>query len=121
MHEGDLDRAGRLHEECLELSRQQGDGWSMGIVLFDLALLPVGQQQYAEARRCRRPTLRAARLRGAMEGLLKSVGAPPQATYHTWIGDRSLEIMKLSLGDGDVEAAVAEGRSMSSQALEPAM
>ena len=29
--------------------------------------------------------LRAARLRGAMEGLLESVGAPVQASYKRWI------------------------------------
>lgn len=50
MHEGDLDRAGRLHEEVLELTRQQGERWALGIVLSDLALLRVVQQRYDEAR-----------------------------------------------------------------------
>ncbi len=149
MHEGDLDRAGRLHEETLELSRRQGDTWAMGIVLFDLALLRVIQQRYAEARAlcaegialnqefgdlrgiawclgilsgadaAEGHALRAARLRGAMEGLAESVGAPPQVSYHMWIGDRSLDLMKRNLGDSAVEAAVAEGRSMSlAQAIE---
>ncbi len=50
MHEGDFDRAGRLHEEVLEWSRRQGEKWAMGITLFDLALLRVVQQRHAEAR-----------------------------------------------------------------------
>ena len=50
MHEGDLDRAGRLHEELLEMGRRQGEKWGMGIVLFDLALLRVVQGRPAQAR-----------------------------------------------------------------------
>jgi non-specific serine/threonine protein kinase len=149
LQEGDLERAGRLHEEVLELGRQHGDKWSVGIVLFDLALLRVVQQRYAEARALcaqgitlyqefgdRRGVawclgilsgaeageghaVRAARLRGAMEGLLESVGAPAQLTYHMWIGDRSLEAMTRSLGEERVHAAIAEGRGMSlSQAIQ---
>jgi non-specific serine/threonine protein kinase len=148
MHEGDLDRAGRLHEEVLELGRQQGEKWALGVVLTDLALLRVVQQRYEEARAlCTQgitlyqefgdrmgvawclgilsgaeagegQSARAARLRGAMEGLLDSVGAPLQVSYNTWIGDRSLDIMTRSLGEGGVHAALAEGRAMSlSQAI----
>ena len=57
--------------------------------------------------------LRAARLRGAMEGLLESVGAPVQASYHQWIGDRALALMKETLGEPAFQAALAEGRAMS--------
>jgi predicted ATPase/DNA-binding winged helix-turn-helix (wHTH) protein len=143
MHEGDFDRAGQLHEEALELVRQQGEKWGMGITLFDLALLRVVQHRYAQARALcaegialyeefgdRRGiawclgilsgaeaadghALRAARLRGAMEGLLESVGAPVQASYKRWIGDRYLEAMKDCLGDCVFQAALAEGRTMS--------
>ena len=143
MHEGDFDRAGQLHEEALELARRQGEKWGMGISLFDLALLRVVQQRHAQARALcaegialhqefgdRRgvawclgilsgaeaaagQTLRAARLRGAMEGLLESVGAPVQATFNRWIGDRYLDAMKDCLGDSVFQAALAEGRSMS--------
>jgi non-specific serine/threonine protein kinase len=143
MHEGDFDRAGLLLEEALELSRRQGDKWGMGISLGDLALLRVVQHRYAQARALcaegialsrefgdRRGigwclgilsgaeaadghALRAARLRGAMEGLLESVGAPVQASYDLWIGDRSLDAMKDSLGDSVFQAAVTEGRTMS--------
>jgi hypothetical protein len=48
-----------------------------------------------------------------MEGLLDSVGAPIQTSYHTWIGDRSISAMKERLGDDGYDAAVAEGRAMS--------
>ena len=129
MHEGDFDRAGQLHEEALELVRRQGEKWGMGFALFDLALLRVVQQRHAQARTLcaegialyeefgdRRGVawclgilsgaeaadghaLRAARLRGAMEGLLESVGAPVQSIYNKWIGDRYLDAMKDSLGE----------------------
>jgi hypothetical protein len=115
----------------------------MGISLSDLAVLRVVQQRHAEARAlcaegivlyqdfgdrlgiawclgvlsgaeaAEGRTLRAARLRGAMEGLLEIVGAPVQASYHRWVGDRSLDAMKDGLGDSVFQAALAEGRSMS--------
>jgi non-specific serine/threonine protein kinase len=143
MHEGDFDRAGQLHEEALELVRRQGEKWGMGMALFDLALLRVVQQQHAQARALcaegialyeefgdRRGlawclgilsgaeaadghALRAARLRGAMEGLLESVGAPVQSIYNKWIGDRYLDAMKDCLGESLFQVALAEGRAMS--------
>ena len=143
LYEGDLDRAGQLYEEVLVLVRQQGEKWGMGIALFDLGLLRTVQHRYAQARALcaeglvlyqefgdRRGiayclgilaavelaeghALRAARLRGAMEALLESVGLPVQATYNEWIGDRSFATMKESLGDSEFEAALAEGRTMS--------
>jgi hypothetical protein len=148
MHEGDFDRAGRLHEEVLDLARQQGEKWALGIVLFDLALLRVVQQRYGDARElcaegialaqdfrdqrgvawhlgilsgadaAEGDALRAARLRGAMEGLHENVGAPPQPSYHRWIGERALAVMRDALGERALEEALAEGRAMS---LEDAM
>jgi hypothetical protein len=47
-----------------------------------------------------------------MEGMLESVGAPIQASFHQWIGDRSLDTMRADLGESGFHAAVAEGRSM---------
>ena len=143
MHDGDFERAGQLHEEALELARRRGEKWGMGISLFDLALLRVVQQRHAQARALcaegialheefgdRRGVawclgilsgaeaaaghaLRAARLRGAMEGLLESVGAPVQASFNRWIGDRYLDAMKDCLGASVFQAALAEGRTMS--------
>jgi predicted ATPase/DNA-binding winged helix-turn-helix (wHTH) protein len=143
MQDGDFERAGQLHEEALELARRRGEKWGMGISLFDLALLRVVQQRHAQARALcaegialheefgdRRGVawclgilsgaeaavghgLRAARLRGAMEGLLESVGAPVQASFNRWIGDRYLDAMKDCLGASVFQAALAEGRTMS--------
>jgi non-specific serine/threonine protein kinase len=140
--EGDFDRAGLLQEEALDWSRRHGEKWAIGITLFDLALLRVLQQRHEEAttlcaegiglyqefgdRRgiawclgilsateaAEGRTLRAARLRGAMEGLLDSVGAPIQVSFNHFIGDRSLDAMRASLGDSGFDAALAEGRSM---------
>ncbi len=143
MDGGDFDRAGRLHEEALELVRRQGEKWGMGIALFDLALLRVVQQRHAQARALcaegialyeefgdRRGiawclgilsgsqaadghALRAARLRGAMEGLLESVGAPVQGIFNKWIGDRYFDAVKDCLGENSFQVALAEGRAMS--------
>lgn len=57
--------------------------------------------------------MRAARLRGAMEGLLDSVGAPIQASYNRWIGHRYVDAMKDSLGDRVFRNALSEGHRMS--------
>ena len=47
MHEGDFDRAGRLHEEALELALRQGEKWAIG----DLAVRPrVAPRRSATAR-----------------------------------------------------------------------
>ena len=137
------DRAGQMHEEALELARRQGEKRGVGMSLFDLALLRVVQQRHAEAKALcaegiplheefgdRRgvawcqgilsgaeaaagQALRAARLRGAMVGLLESVGAPVQTSFNRWIGDRYLDAMKDCLGDRVFQAALAEGRTMS--------
>lgn len=142
MHEGDLERACVLQEEALDWSRKQGDKWAMGITLFDLALLRALQQRHDEAsalcaegiglyrefgdRRgiawclgilsgteaAEGRALRAARLRGAMEGLLESVGAPIQESFKHWMGERSLDTMRAALGDSAFHTALAEGRSM---------
>ena len=125
------------------MGRRQGEKWAMVIVLCDLALLRVVQERHAQARSlCAEGivlsqesadrlgiawclgiisaaeaadgrALRAARLRGAMEGLLESVGAPVQESYNRLIGDRYLDAMKHALGDSVFDAAVAEGRTMS--------
>lgn len=143
LFEADLERAGRLHEEALELLREQGEKWGMGITLVDLALLRLLQQRHSEARAVaaeaialadqfddRRAlgwsigilsgieaaegyALRAAQFYGAMEGLLQSVGAPVQPTFKTWVTDRYFEGARRSIGDEVFEQARAEGRAMS--------
>ena len=149
---GDIDRAGRLHEEILALSRSQGDLWVVGIVLFDLAMLRVVQQRPGEARtlgveaialgrrfRDRRAIgwslgvlagadaaqgrpERAARLLGAMQGLLESIGAPMQPSYNALIGDRLFSALLQELGEDGYQQALAAGRALSmSHAIDYAM
>jgi non-specific serine/threonine protein kinase len=149
MQAGEIDRAGELHERLLAMSRAQGDLWGLGFVIFDLALLRVVQQRHAEARALcaegialgrqfgdRRAiawclgvlagadaaegqSLRATRLRGAMEGLLDSIGSEVQPSYHAWIGDRLFGAVQEQLGDDSYQRELAAGRSMSlSQAIE---
>jgi hypothetical protein len=65
---------------------------------------------------------RAARLRGAMEGLLDSIGSPVQPTYQAWIDDRYFGAVQQALGAGAYEQALADGRAMSlSQAIDHAL
>ena len=53
----------------------------------------------------------AARLWGASDGLLESVGASLVPTIG-WIRDRYFELVKTSLSGGAFETARAEGRAM---------
>jgi non-specific serine/threonine protein kinase len=143
MQAGEIDRASELHERLLAMCRAQGDLWGLGFVLFDLSLLRVVQQRHAEARvlcgegialgrqfgdrraiawylgvlagadAAEGQSLRAARLRGAMEGLLASIGSPVQPSYHAWIGDRLFGAVQEQLGPERYQEALAAGRSMS--------
>jgi ATP/maltotriose-dependent transcriptional regulator MalT len=143
MSAGDVDRAGEKHERALAALRALGDLWGMGIVLFDLALLRVVQHRYVDARALcaegialgrqfgdRRAiawclgilagadaadghVLRAARLRGAMEGLLEGIGSFAQPTYQAWIGDRLFPAVQQKLGTDTYRQALAAGRMMS--------
>ncbi len=149
LYAGEVDRAGDLHEQVLAIGRAHGDLWGMGIVLFDLALLRVVQQRYAEARAlCREgmtiglrfrdrraiawclgvlagadaaegQPVRAARLLGAMEGLLDAIGSSAQPTFNALIGDRLTGALQEKLGTDTYGRALAAGRAMSlSQAMD---
>jgi hypothetical protein len=152
LYAGDVDRAGDLHEQVLAIGRAHGDLWGMGIVLFDLALLRVVQHRYAEARalchegmtighrfRDRRAIawclgvlagadaaegqpVRAARLLGAMQGLLDAIGSSAQPTFNALIGDRLAGALREELGTDTCGRALAAGRAMSlSQAMDCAI
>jgi non-specific serine/threonine protein kinase len=152
LYAGDVERAGDLHERALALCRAQGEIWGMVITLFDLALLRVVQHRYAEARalcgegialgqrfRDQRAIawclgvlagtdaaeghpLRAARLRGAMEGLLDSIGSSVQPTYNILIGDRLFGAVQQELGADGYQQALTAGRALSlSQAIQYAI
>ena len=149
---GDIDRTGCLHEESLARLRAEGELWSLGITLYDLAFLRIIQHRHADARALcgeaialgqqfgdrrsiawslgllaavdaaeGRPA-RAARLRGAMEGLLHSIGTTVQPSYNTWIGDPHFSAVQDELGTDAYQRALAAGRAMSlSQAIDDAM
>ncbi len=149
LYAGEIDRAGDLYEQGLTLLRAQGEIWGMTIALFDLALLRVVQQRHAEARAmCHEAiaigrqfgdqraiawalgllagadaaeghAVRAARLRGAMDGLLDSIGTTVQPTYNLLIDDRLFPAVRTELGTDAYQQAWASGRAMSlSQAIE---
>jgi non-specific serine/threonine protein kinase len=152
LYAGDVDRAGDLHERGLALCRAQGELWGMGIILFDLALLRVLQQRHDDARAlCHEgialgrqfgdsraiawclgllagadaaegDPLRAARLRGAMEGLLDTIGSSVQPTFNALIGERLFPAVEQALGADTYQQAVAAGRAMSfSEAIQYAL
>jgi tetratricopeptide (TPR) repeat protein len=139
---GDYDRSSRLTEEALARIRQTGDKFVIGIGLGDLAVLRVLQGLYGEAREVaaegiltcqevgdRRGTawclegladaqaaqgqaVQAARLWGAVDELLTSIGVALPYSYK-WVRDRHFESARASLGALAFETASSEGRAMS--------
>ena len=96
-------------DEAISIGRQFGDrraiAWALGILAGADA---------AEGR-----SERAARLRGAMDGLLESIGSYAQPSYNTWIGERLFAAVQDHLGPDAYREALETGRAMSlSQAIE---
>jgi tetratricopeptide (TPR) repeat protein len=145
LQEGDFSRACQLTEEALVLVRDLGDAWFTGMHTFDLALFKLLEGHYtqaealcadalalfpqladrfgtsycfaasAAAHAAQGRHLRAARLWGAMYGLLDSMASPLQASIKTLIGDRYIGRAKEALGADAFEQALSEGRAMSLQ------
>jgi predicted ATPase/serine/threonine protein kinase len=143
--EGDFGRACRLTEEAIALARDIGDGWVVGMHTFDLALFRLLEGHYAQteslcteaialfqqladrfgthaclaalagAQAAQGRHVRAARLWGAMFGLLDSMASPLQASIKMMIGDRYIDRAKEALGADAFEQALSEGRAMSLQ------
>jgi tetratricopeptide (TPR) repeat protein len=147
----DYERASPLYEEALERLRPTGDKWIIGLALTNAAGLRVRQGRYAVAKAlgaeairlnqelsehrgtawclealaaaeaARSETTRAARLWGASDGLLESVGValPPPIK---WFRDLYFDRARESLGDSAFQAALSAGRAMSlTQAVEYAL
>ena len=140
---GDAAAASALHEDALRILEAQGEKWGLAIVFYDLALLRIVQGRTAEAREfCRQSAAlshefadrrglgwclgllagadaadgefaRAARLRGAMERVLQSVGVPIQPTYERWIDKPYFTGARRALGAAAYDAARVEGSAMS--------
>jgi non-specific serine/threonine protein kinase len=143
VYEGDLERAARLGEEAVELSRSSEELWSIAICLSDLALFRILLGRYDEAEELCMESLelaevlgdrlltgfplgilaaaqagrgrheRAARLWGAMLGLLESVSAPLQHTHKELTRDRYISKAEAALGEAGFQRALGEGRAMS--------
>jgi len=139
--DGDHERAHQLYEEAIATSRLAGDTWGLGILLSVGAGLRIvrgdfdgARSQAAEAlARChelddargiawsldvfagllaaRRQAESAARLWGAADGLLDSVGGSLTPTIG-WIRNRYVADVKASLGDEAFAAARAQGQTM---------
>ena len=147
----DYERAGPLYDEALVRLRRTGDKWLIGMVLNNIAQLRILQGQYdmakipnAEAIRLNQElsdhrgtawcleafalaeaaqseAARAARLWGASDGLLESVGSalPPSIKMFR---DPYFDKARESLGDSAFQTALSEGRRMSlTQAVEYAL
>jgi hypothetical protein len=138
---GDHDRAQQLYEESIEVHRRVGETWGLGIVLAAAAGVRIVRHDYAQARVQASEALSlcqeledprgiawslevfagllaaagmadgAARLWGAAEGLLESVGGTLAPSIR-WVRDRYVELTRTPLGDASFETARTEGRAM---------
>ena len=138
---GDHDRAQQLYDESIEVHRRAGEAWGLGIMLSVAAGLRIVRQDFDQARAQASEAMAlcqeledprgiawslevfaglmaagghpevAARLWGAADGLLESVGGSLVPTIR-WIRDRYFELAKTSLGAGSFEIVRGEGRAM---------
>jgi predicted ATPase/DNA-binding winged helix-turn-helix (wHTH) protein len=134
-------RAQQLYDESIEMHRSAGDSWGLGILLSAAAGLRIIRDDFNQARAQASEALSlcqeledprgiawsldvfagllaaeghadgAARLWGASDGLLASVGGSLVPTIG-WIRDRYLEPVRTVLGDALFATARAEGRAM---------
>ncbi len=141
---GDYDRAQLLYDESIAVLRLVGEWWGLGIVLSAAAGVRIVRGDFAQANVQASEALSlcqeledprgiawslevfagllaaarladgAARLWGAAEGLLESVGGS-LAPSITWVRDRYIERARTSVGETAFEAARSEGRAMSSK------
>jgi non-specific serine/threonine protein kinase len=155
LREGDHEEARQVFEEGLALGRSTGDGMSICITLFSLAQLALVGGDYDEASRrfaegiapslevrdwgnvahileglgivagARGETGRAARLLGASEALISTIGLRGHTYYQMF--DRSpyervKDEVRAKLGEAAFAAALDEGRAMpAEQAVEYAL
>ena len=140
--EGQYDRAAQVFTDALELFRRSGDIWGISRMLTNVGQVAVLQGHYVRAKALaaegialsqglgdrrevalyleicaaaeagRDDFARAARLWGASDRLLESVGSPLQPE-NAMLRDRYMEGAQVSLGDNAFQAASSEGRAMS--------
>ena len=146
--EGDHERAQQLYDESIEVHRRAGEVWGLSILLSAAAGLRIVRQDFDRARAQASEAMSlsqeledprgiawsldvfagllaaeghadaAARLWGASDALLESVGGSLVPTI-AWIRDRYFEPVKTSLGGTMFEKARVEGCAMPrAQAIE---
>lgn len=138
---GDHDGAQQLYDESIAVCRRAGESWGLSILLSAAAGLRTIRQDFDQARAQASEAMAlcqeledprgiawsldvfagllaagghadgAARLWGASDGLLDTVGGSLVPSIG-WIRDRYFEPVKASLGAGPFETARAEGRAM---------
>ena len=138
---GDAERALDLYDESIEVSRRNGESWSMGILLLAAAAMRIIRDDHVQGRTQASEALSlfqeledprgiawsleafagllaaggepegAARLWAASEKLLESIGASVAPNIRL-IRDRYLEVVKISMGEARFAVASAEGRAM---------
>jgi predicted ATPase len=139
---GDHDRAQSLYDESSEVLRRAGETWGLGIVLAAAASLAIVREDYTEASVKASEALSlcqefedprgiawslevfagllaatgladgAARLWGAAERLLESVGCSLAPSIR-WIRERYIERAQASVGETSFDIARNAGRAMS--------
>jgi non-specific serine/threonine protein kinase len=100
--EGRHEDAGALAREALGYCHSLGDRRGMGWCLQTIAMVAAAQAQPS----------RSARIYGAAEALLRSIGATGQVTV-TRLQDRYVRLAMDALGDSTFLEAAREGRAMS--------
>jgi len=138
---GDYERAQQLYDESIAVCRRAGEAWGLSILLSAGAGLCIVRQDFDQSRLQASEAMTlcqeledprgiawsldvfagllaaggyadsAARLWGASDGLLASVGGSLVPSIG-WIRDRYFEPVKASLGGAAFETARAEGRAM---------
>ncbi len=138
---GDYDRAQRLYDEAIDVCRRSGEAWGLSILLSAAAGLRIVRQDFTEGRAQASEAMSlcqeledprgiawsldvfagllaagghaegAARLWGASDGLLASVGGSLVPSIG-WIGIVTSSPSSTSLGAGSFDTARAEGRAM---------
>ena len=139
---GEYDRAQQFFDESIDVHRRAGDLWGLGILLSAATGLSTirGHLEQAQAQASEALSLcqelddargiawclevfaallaargcaeLAARLWGASDKLLESVGSSLAGT-HRWIRERHIESVRTAVGEAGFETARAEGRAMS--------
>ncbi len=120
--QGDYTSARALYEESLALQREMGDKKGTVAILAGLGGVVVGVGAEMGVGTGVRQVARGARLLGAVEGLMQSMGAVLDLDDQHLLYEPSVQQARAQLGEEGFEKARQEGRAMSmEQAIELAL